>query len=92
MIWVIIGPVFVAWSLWNWVLRHLAPSQVAPLLFTVPVTSGLAAWIFLDEQIAIGQIVGTAAVISGLILNQRAAARQPTPNLAPSPQSASARM
>ena len=91
MIWVVIGPVFVAWSLWNWVLRYLSPSQVAPLLFTVPVTSGLAAWIFLDEQIAIGQIVGTAAVISGLILNQRAAARQPSPNTAPrSCQSASA--
>jgi len=75
MVWVIVGPVFVAWSLWKWVLRHLSPSQVAPLLFTVPVTSGLAAWIFLDETVAIGQIVGTAAVISGLILNQRAAVR-----------------
>ncbi|MCO4835410.1 MAG: DMT family transporter, partial [Acidimicrobiaceae bacterium] len=72
MVWVIVGPVFVAWSLWNWVLRHLSPVQVAPLLFTVPVISGLAAWLFLDEQIAVGQIVGTAAVIGGLILNQRA--------------------
>lgn len=75
MVWVIIGPVFVAWSLWNWVLRHLSPLQVAPLLFTVPVTSGLAAWIFLGEQIALGQVLGTAAVIGGLILNQRSSAK-----------------
>lgn len=80
MAWVIIGPVFVAWSLWNWVLRHLSPVQVAPLLFTVPVTSGLAAWLFLDEQIAVGQVVGAAAVIGGLILNQRASPAQPTPD------------
>ena len=52
MAWAIIGPVFVAWSLWNWVLRHLSPVQVAPLLFTVPETSGLAAWIFLDPDTA----------------------------------------
>ncbi|MGH1489600.1 MAG: DMT family transporter [Acidimicrobiales bacterium] len=80
MVWVVIGPVFVAWSLWNWVLRHLSPLQVAPLLFTVPVTSGLTAWIFLNEQIALGQIVGTAAVIAGLILNQRASSQQPVPS------------
>lgn len=71
MIWVVVGPVFVAWSLWNWVLRHLSPAQVAPLLFTVPVTSGVAASIFLDEQIAFGQVLGTIAVIGGLVLNQR---------------------
>lgn len=79
MAWVIVGPVFVAWSLWNWVLRHLTPVQVAPLLFTVPVTSGLASWIFLDEQIAVGQMLGTAAVIAGLALNQRAPAEKPSP-------------
>ncbi len=73
MAWVIVGPVFVAWSLWNWVLRHLSPVQVAPLLFTVPVTSGLTAWLLLDEPIALGQIVGTLAVIGGLVLNQLSA-------------------
>ena len=77
--WAVVGPVFVAWSLWNWVLRHLSPVQVAPLLFTVPITSGLAAWLFLDEQIALGQIIGTAAVIGGLVLNRRSFAPQPTP-------------
>ncbi len=82
MTWVITGPVFVAWSLWNWVLRHLSPVQVAPLLFTVPVTSGLTAWIFLDEQIALGQVLGTAAVVGGLIVNQRSSSRQPSPNTA----------
>ncbi len=72
MAWVIVGPVFVAWSVWNWVIRHLSPLQVAPLLFTVPITSGLTAWIFLNEEIALGQLVGTAAVLGGLVLNQRA--------------------
>ncbi len=40
MAWVIIGPVFVAWSVWSWVQRHLAPTTVAPLLLLVPLVSG----------------------------------------------------
>ena len=71
MLWVVVAPVFVAWSVWNWVLQRLEPAQVAPLLFTVPVISGLAAWLLLNETIAPGQIAGTALVIIGLTLNQR---------------------
>ena len=70
MLWVIVVPVFIAWSVWNWVLQRLQPTQVAPLLFAVPVISGLAAWLILDETIAPGQIAGTALVIIGLTLNQ----------------------
>ncbi|MGI9615210.1 MAG: DMT family transporter [Acidimicrobiales bacterium] len=70
MLWVIVAPVFVAWSVWNWVLRRLQPTQVAPLLFAVPVISGLAAWLILDETIAAGQVAGTLLVILGLTLNQ----------------------
>ena len=72
MVWAIIGPVFVAWSVWNWVQRHLATAKIAPLLFLVPVISGYAAWLILDEPIQFGQILGTAAVIVGLILSHRA--------------------
>ena len=72
MAWAIIGPVFVAWSVWNWVQRHLATTKFAPILFLVPVTSGYAARLILDEPIQPGQIVGTAAVIGGLILSHRA--------------------
>ena len=72
--WVIVVPVFVAWSVWNWVLRHLTPQQVAPLLFTVPVISGFAAWLLLDENIVAGQVVGAGLVVVGLVVNQRATA------------------
>lgn len=70
MVWVVIVPVFVAWSVWNWVLQCLEPSQVAPLLFSLPVISGLTLWLVLDETIAPGQIAGTVLVIIGLVLNQ----------------------
>ncbi|MFT5531007.1 MAG: O-acetylserine/cysteine efflux transporter [Candidatus Poriferisodalaceae bacterium] len=76
MTWVIIGPVFVAWSAWSWVQRQLTATQIAPLLFLVPVVSGLTAWIVLDENISIGQLIGTAVVIGGLVLNSRAAKTQ----------------
>ena len=75
-IWIVVVPVFVAWSVWNWVLQRLEPTQVAPLLFAVPVISGTASWILLDETIAPGQIAGTALVIIGLIINQLPRARQ----------------
>ena len=72
MVWAIIGPVFVAWSVWNWVQRRLATARIAPLLFLVPVISGYAAWLILDEPIQLGQIAGTAAVIGGLMLSHKA--------------------
>lgn len=72
MVWAIIVPVFVAWSVWNWVQRHLAATRIAPLLFLVPVISGYAAWLVLDEPIQLGQIVGTSAVVGGLILSHKA--------------------
>lgn len=70
MLWVVIVPVFIAWSVWNWVLQRLEPKQVAPLLFSVPVISGLTSWVVLDESIVLGQIVGTFLVLIGLVLNQ----------------------
>jgi O-acetylserine/cysteine efflux transporter len=70
MSWLTIVPVFVAWSVWIWVERHLAATKTAPLLFLVPFISGLTAWLLLEETIQIGQIVGTAGVIVGLIINQ----------------------
>ncbi len=70
LLWLVVAPVFVAWSVWNWVLQRLEPTQVAPLLFAVPVVSGITSWIMLDETITPGQIGGTALVVTGLILNQ----------------------
>ena len=70
MSWLTIVPVFVAWSVWIWVERHLETTKTGPLFFLVPVISGLATWLLLDETIQIGQIVGTAGVIVGLIINQ----------------------
>ena len=43
MSWLTIVPVFVTWSVWIWVERHPATTKTAPLLFLVPVISGLTA-------------------------------------------------
>ena len=75
MMWVTVVPVFVSWSLWNWVLRHLLLQQVAPLLFIVPVVSGIAAWLVLDESIVFGQIAGAAIILLGLTVNGHATSR-----------------
>ena len=70
MLWAVVMPVFVAWSVWNWLLQRLEPTQLAPLLFAVPVVSGIASWIMLEETIAPGQVGGAALVILGLMLHQ----------------------
>jgi len=72
MAWATVGPVLVAWTAWNWVQRHLPTTRVAPLLFLVPVISGYSAWWILSESIGLGQILGTAAVVGGLLLSHRA--------------------
>lgn len=73
--WTIVAPVFGAWSVWNWVLKELTTAEVAPLLFLVPIISGLTAWLLLGEAIAAGQIGGTAIVVVALWVNHRSTFR-----------------
>ncbi len=70
MLWAIVLPVFVAWSVWSWANKHAGVARPALFLVLVPVVSGIAAWSVLDERVRVLQIVGLAMVVAALLLGR----------------------
>ena len=53
-------------------LKRLAPTEAGMLGMTEPVLAGAIAWVWLDEALAVVQVLGSLIVIVGIILAQRA--------------------
>ena len=50
LVWTIAIGVYLAWTLWNWVLAHLSAIHATAFLYLVPMVSGICSWLLLDEQ------------------------------------------
>lgn len=59
----------IAFTLWGKLLTSLPTHIVAPLPLLVPVISLTGAWIFLGEALLPTQLLGTAIVLIGLLIN-----------------------
>ena len=59
-----------AYTLWTGLLKRYPAGRVAPFSLLVPVVGLLAAYIVFDEQLGLLQLLGTAAVLMGLVVNQ----------------------
>jgi drug/metabolite transporter (DMT)-like permease len=75
----VVGPVYVAYALWNWAIRHRGIPRTVVYGFLVPVLGGSIAVIALDEPVRFEQVVGGLLVVAGLLvtrLSRGASARQ----------------
>lgn len=72
--WTVVVGVYLAWTLWNWVLTHLEVTRAAVFLYLVPVVSGIFSWYLLGEGFGLLKVVGALVVLSGLALARRARA------------------
>lgn len=59
-----------AYTLWTGLLKRFPAGQVAPFSLLVPVVGLLAAYFAFGEQLSLLQLLGTAAVFLGLVVNQ----------------------
>jgi O-acetylserine/cysteine efflux transporter len=59
-----------AYTLWTGLLKRFPAGRVAPFSLLVPVVGLLAAYVAFDEQLSLLQLLGTAAVLLGLVVNQ----------------------
>jgi O-acetylserine/cysteine efflux transporter len=59
-----------AYTLWTGLLKRFAAGRVAPFSLLVPVVGLLAAYFAFDEQLNPLQMLGTAVVLLGLVVNQ----------------------
>jgi len=59
-----------AYTLWTGLLKRFPAGRVAPFSLLVPVVGLLAAYFAFGEQLSQLQLLGTAAVFLGLVVNQ----------------------
>jgi drug/metabolite transporter (DMT)-like permease len=72
-----IGPVYIAYSLWNWAIRKRGIPRTVVFGFLVPVVAGAIAVLALDEHVRLEQVVGAGLVVAGLVVTRFRARHKP---------------
>jgi drug/metabolite transporter (DMT)-like permease len=70
--WTVLVGVYLAWTLWNWVLARRKATHTAVFLYLVPVVSGILSWHLLGEHFGMLKVVGALVILTGLALARRA--------------------
>ena len=68
----IVGPVYLAYSVWNWAIRRQGVSRTVVYGFLTPVVAGALAVFVLGERARPEQVVGALLVVAGLVLTRLA--------------------
>jgi drug/metabolite transporter (DMT)-like permease len=70
LIYAIIGPVYLAYLLWNWAIRQRGIPRTVIYGFLVPVLGGAIAVLLLDERLTSERVIGALIVIGGLVITR----------------------
>jgi drug/metabolite transporter (DMT)-like permease len=70
LVYAIVGPVYVAYALWNWAIRKRGIPRTVVYGFLTPVAAWVLAVAFLNERITPVDVVGAALVLAGLLLTR----------------------
>jgi drug/metabolite transporter (DMT)-like permease len=70
LIYAIIGPVYLAYMLWNWAIRRVGIPRTVVYGFLVPILGGALAVVGLNEPLRPEQVVGAILVVAGLVLTR----------------------
>ncbi|HEY7283262.1 MAG TPA: DMT family transporter [Actinomycetota bacterium] len=76
MLYAIVGPVYLAYALWNWAIHKRGIARTTPYGFAVPVVAAVLAVIFLGESLHPEQIVGGLLVVAGLVVTRMPSRRR----------------
>jgi drug/metabolite transporter (DMT)-like permease len=68
LVYAIVGPVYLAYLLWNWAIRHRGITRTVVYGFLVPVLGGAIAVVALDESLTPERVIGALVVVVGLII------------------------
>jgi drug/metabolite transporter (DMT)-like permease len=78
----VIFPIYLTYSIWNWAIGQRGVGYVTVYSYLVPVLGGLIAFVVLGEALSLGQYVGGAVILGGMLLARlgiRLAGRRPAP-------------
>lgn len=77
LVYAIVGPVYVAYALWTWAIKHRGIPRTVVYGFLVPILGAVIAVLALDESIGVEQVLGSVLVIAGLLITR--VSRPPAP-------------
>ena len=75
----IVGPVYIAYALWNWAIGKRGIPRTVVFGFLVPVLAGALAVLALHERAHPEQVVGALLVVSGLVITRLGSRAAPVP-------------
>ena len=70
LLYAIVGPVYLAYALWNWAILHRGIPRTVVYGFLVPILGGAIAVVVLDEVLHVEQVVGSLMVVAGLVVTR----------------------
>jgi len=73
----IVGPVYLAYALWNWAIKQRGVTRTVVYGFLVPVIGGALAVAVLSERIAPERVLGAAMVVGGLVVTRLSSRTRP---------------
>jgi drug/metabolite transporter (DMT)-like permease len=82
LVYAVVGPVYLAYALWNWAIRHRGIPRTVVYGFLVPVLGGAIAVVALDERVGFEQVVGGLLVVAGLLVTRLSRAVRAGPKAA----------
>ena len=83
-VYAIVGPVYLAYALWNWAIHRRGIARTVPVAFVVPVLATAMAVVWLGEGVHPEQVVGAVLVVAGLVIT-RLSGRRPATGRAVAP-------
>jgi drug/metabolite transporter (DMT)-like permease len=70
LVYAVVGPVYIAYALWNWAIRHRGIPRTVVYGFLVPVLGGAIAVLVLDEPVGVPEVAGGLLVVAGLLVTR----------------------
>lgn len=70
LVYAVVGPVYLAYMLWNWAIRRVGIPRTVVYGFLVPVLGGALAVVGLNEPLRPEQVLGAGLVVAGLVFTR----------------------
>lgn len=84
--WSVVVPVYLAWSIWSWVIARVGVSRPAAFMFLVPVAGGVVSWVLFGEAFGAAKLAGAGLILAGLGLARRGPAAAAAPAVSAPPE------
>lgn len=76
LLWTIVIPVYVAWSIWAWVIARTSVGRTTVFMYVVPVAGGVTSMLLHGESFGGLKLLGAVVILAGLSVARRSAAAE----------------